>query len=46
VIKSHGSADSVAFANAIGIAMLEVEKQVPARIGHLIETQFSERQAV
>ena len=32
VIKSHGSADALAFANAIKIAMLEVEKAVPQRI--------------
>lgn len=38
VIKSHGGADTRAFASAIRIAMCEVEKDVPARIGQLLET--------
>lgn len=41
VIKSHGSADAVAFANAIKIAMLEVEKQVPTRISKLLHSELS-----
>jgi glycerol-3-phosphate acyltransferase PlsX len=36
VIKSHGSADSIAFGNAIRVALLEVEKDVPGRISHLL----------
>lgn len=36
VIKSHGSADAIAFANAIRVAVLEVEKDVPTRISSLI----------
>jgi glycerol-3-phosphate acyltransferase PlsX len=36
VIKSHGSADAVAFANAIRVAVLEVEKDVQTRISSLI----------
>jgi glycerol-3-phosphate acyltransferase PlsX len=32
VIKSHGSADVVSYANAIKIAILEVEKSVPEHI--------------
>ena len=32
VIKSHGGADAVAFAQAIEVAMLEVEKGVPEQI--------------
>lgn len=32
VIKSHGSADAHSLANAIGIALLEVEKAVPEKI--------------
>jgi len=32
VIKSHGSADAVAFANAIDIAILEIGHDVPARV--------------
>lgn len=43
VIKSHGGADALAFANAIRIAVLEVEKSVPTRIGERIESIFSER---
>lgn len=33
VVKSHGGADDVSFANAIRVAMLEVEKAVPEHIG-------------
>lgn len=36
VIKSHGNADAVAFANAIRIAELEVKKQLPAKIRDLL----------
>ena len=36
VIKSHGGADALAFANAINIARLEAEKNVPAKIGETI----------
>jgi glycerol-3-phosphate acyltransferase PlsX len=36
VVKSHGSADALAFANAIGVAMREVELDVPAHIGQLM----------
>ncbi len=32
VIKSHGSADAVAFANAINIALLEIANDVPSKI--------------
>ena len=38
VIKSHGGADAFSFANAIKIAILEVEKQVPQRIDRHLET--------
>ena len=37
VVKSHGSADATSFANAIGVAVAEVENNVPARIGEQIE---------
>ena len=37
VIKSHGSADRVSFAHAIGEAILEVEKNIPARITSRLE---------
>ena len=46
VIKSHGSADVVAFANAIKIAILEVEKAVPQRIKHHLAALHPERQAL
>jgi glycerol-3-phosphate acyltransferase PlsX len=36
VIKSHGGADALGFANAIKVAMLEVEMDVPARISRLL----------
>ena len=37
VIKSHGSADILSYANAIEIAMLEVEKSVPEHISKFME---------
>jgi len=37
VVKSHGSADVVAFAHAIKVAMNEAERCVPARIAALVE---------
>ena len=40
VIKSHGGADALAFSNAINIARLEIEKNVPARIGQQIASQL------
>ena len=46
VIKSHGGADVVAFANAIKIAILEVEKAVPQRIKHHLAALHPERQAL
>ena len=36
VIKSHGSADAFAFGNAIKLAIREVERNVPARISHML----------
>ncbi len=36
VVKSHGSADALAFASAIEVALREVEQEVPARISALI----------
>jgi len=35
VLKSHGGADEVALANAIGTALLEVQKGVPTQISEL-----------
>lgn len=37
VIKSHGSADMLSYANAIEIALLEVEKSVPEHIRECME---------
>jgi glycerol-3-phosphate acyltransferase PlsX len=44
VIKSHGSADAVSFASAIRVALIEVEKSVPSRIGHLLADLLAEQQ--
>ena len=40
VIKSHGGADSVAFANAIGIARKAVMEKVPSRIEKHLQKQL------
>ena len=45
VIKSHGSADDFSFANAIKIALLEVEKGLPQRITKTIETLLEKESA-
>lgn len=45
VIKSHGNADRLSFANAIGIAVKEVEKDVPTRIGERVANIFAERRS-
>ncbi|MBS1211780.1 MAG: plsX [Proteobacteria bacterium] len=42
VVKSHGNADRLAFARAIEIAVLEIEKAVPARIGERVAEIFAE----
>jgi phosphate acyltransferase len=42
VVKSHGGADSIGFASAIRIAILEVQNQVPQRIGALMEEQLAQ----
>lgn len=39
VVKSHGGADSLAMAQAIKVAMLEVEKRVPDQIRELLKQQ-------
>lgn len=44
VVKSHGGADSLAYANAIGIARTEIIKQVPQRIHKQLEVLFAQRQ--
>jgi glycerol-3-phosphate acyltransferase PlsX len=43
VIKSHGSADAVSLASAIRVALIEVEKSVPSRIGHLLAGLLAEQ---
>ena len=45
VVKSHGGADSTAFANAIATAMLEVQNNVPHRISKQLELLLLQRQA-
>jgi phosphate acyltransferase len=44
VVKSHGGSDSVSYASAIRIAILEVQNQVPQRISRLLEQQFPQPQ--
>jgi len=41
VVKSHGGADEVAFANAIEIALLEIAKDVPSMIAAGLEETVS-----
>jgi glycerol-3-phosphate acyltransferase PlsX len=43
VVKSHGNADRMAFAKAIEIAALEIEKAVPERIGERVAEIIAER---
>ena len=43
VVKSHGGADSFAYANAISIARTEIIKQVPQRIDKQIEALLAAR---
>ena len=43
VVKSHGGADALAFANAVKIAKLEGEKDVPNHIGQQVETLLERR---
>ena len=42
VVKSHGSADTSSFFNAIKIASIEIENDVPQRISQAIESYFSQ----
>jgi len=39
VIKSHGSADSIAFQHAIDTAIVEVRNQLPQQIGSLLQKE-------
>lgn len=44
VVKSHGGADSLAYANAISIARTEIIKKVPQRINKQLENLLAQRQ--
>lgn len=46
VVKSHGGADALAFANAIQVAMLEVKQAVPQRINAHLAALHAERPAL
>ncbi len=46
VIKSHGAADVLAFGNAIKIARLQAQQNVPQHISRQLEELLSKRQAV
>jgi glycerol-3-phosphate acyltransferase PlsX len=46
VVKSHGGADALAFANAVRVAMLEVEQAVPRRIDAHLAALHATRQAL
>ena len=37
VVKSHGGADEIGFANAINIAIIEAENDIPNKISHRLE---------
>jgi len=41
VIKSHGSADALAFANAINIALLEIDNDLPSMIAQRMKQSLS-----
>jgi glycerol-3-phosphate acyltransferase PlsX len=45
VIKSHGSADVLSYANAIKVAIVEVRASVPERISSRLQTFMENRQA-
>ena len=42
VVKSHGSADTSSFFNAIKIASMEIEKDVPRRISRVVESYLTQ----
>ena len=42
VVKSHGSADISSFLNAIKIASIEIEKDVPQQISQVVETYLTQ----
>jgi glycerol-3-phosphate acyltransferase PlsX len=41
VVKSHGGADTSSFFNAIKIASIEIEKDVPQRISRVVESHLT-----
>mgnify|MGYP006148812119 FL=1 len=41
VVKSHGGADTSSFLNAIKIASIEIENDVPQRISHEVESHLA-----
>lgn len=45
VVKSHGGADELSFANAIGVAAQETEKEVPTLIASRLESVMQQREA-
>jgi glycerol-3-phosphate acyltransferase PlsX len=45
VIKSHGRADEVSFANALRVALIEARKGVPSQISNLLKAQRQESAA-
>ncbi len=46
VVKSHGSADALAYANAIEFAILEVQQAVPERISEQLNALMAQQQAM
>lgn len=46
VIKSHGNAEQKAFATAIRVAILEVEKNIPERIQNQLAIQLGQSQSI
>ena len=46
VVKSHGGADAIAYANAIEFAILEVQQAVPDRISEQLHGLMAQQQAM
>jgi glycerol-3-phosphate acyltransferase PlsX len=46
VVKSHGGADTSSFLNAIKIASIEIENEVPQRISHEVESYLTQMKKV
>jgi phosphate acyltransferase len=46
VVKSHGNADASSFAHAIGVAIAEVQRNVPRMISSQLEQMLEKRQVV